>query len=81
MSNETFPDPVVGLLAVGAVMAGLRRRSQRARGCSLTCPSGRQTINLMGESYLDYSVNGVVAKPMGNRHPEMSPQGVYPKRL
>ena len=78
MSNETFPDPVVGLLAVGAVMAGLRRRSQRARGCFVDLSQREATINLMGESYLDYSVNGVVAKPMGNRHPEMSPQGVYP---
>ena len=80
MSNETFPDPVVGILAVGAVMAGLRQRNQERRGCFVDLSQREATVNLMGEAYLDYSVNGVVAKPVGNRHPEMSPQGVYPSR-
>ena len=80
MSNETFPDPVVGILAVGAVMAGLRQRNQKRRGCFVDLSQREATVNLMGEAYLDYSVNGVVAEPMGNRHPEMSPQGVYPCR-
>ena len=80
MSNETFPDPVVGILAVGAVMAGLRQRNQERRGCFVDLSQREATVNLMGEAYLDYSVNGLVAKPMGNRHPEMSPQGIYPSR-
>ena len=32
MTNETYPDPVVGLLAVGALMAALRRRRQTGKG-------------------------------------------------
>ena len=78
MSNETFPDPTVGILAVGVVMAGLRRRDQKGRGCFVDLSQREATINLMGEAFLDYSVNGAVAKPMGNRNPEMAPQGVYP---
>ena len=78
MSNDTFPDPVVGILAVGAVMAGLRRRNREARGCFVDLSQREATVGLMGEHYLDYSANGVVAKPMGNRHPDMAPQGVYP---
>ena len=78
MSNETFPDPVVGILTVGAVMAGLRCRNQNGRGCFVDLSQREATINLMGEHYLDYSANSVVAKPMGNRHPDRAPQGVYP---
>ncbi len=78
MSNETFPDPVVGILAVGAVVAGLRRRNQQGRGCFVDLSQREATINLMGEAYLDYSGNGVVAGPMGNRNLEAAPQGVYP---
>ena len=78
LSNETFPDPVVGILAVGAVMAGLRRRNQQGRGCFVDLSQREATIGLMGEHYLDYSANGVVAQPMGNRHRDMAPQGVYP---
>ena len=81
MSNETFPDPVVGILAVGAVMAGLRQRDRKRRGCFVDLSQREATVNLMGEAYLDYSVNGTVARPMpGNGHPGMSPQGVYPSR-
>lgn len=77
MSNETFPDPVVGILAVGAVVAGLRRRNQQGRGCFVDLSQREATINLMGESYLDYTASGVVAGPMGNRNLEAAPQGVY----
>ena len=33
---------------------------------------------MLGDSLLDYSVTGNVAEPVGNIHPEMVPQGVYP---
>jgi len=78
LSNETFPDPMVGIMAVGAVMAGLRRRNQRGLGCFVDLSQREATIGLMGEHYLDHWANGVVAQPMGNRHPDMAPQGVYP---
>ncbi len=78
MTNETFPDPVVGILAVGALMAALRRRRQTGQGTLVDLSQREVTIAMLGEYVLDYSVTGRVPGPMGNRHPCMVPQGVYP---
>ncbi|MCH8280790.1 MAG: CoA transferase [Chloroflexi bacterium] len=78
MTNETFPDPVVGILAVGALMAALRRRRVTGRGCLVDLSQREATTMLLGEAFLDYSVNGRVAGTMGNRHRDMAPHGVYP---
>ena len=78
MTNETFPDPVVGILAVGVLMAALRRRRQTGQGMLVDLSQREVTIAMLGEYVLDYSVTGRVPGPMGNRHPHMVPQGVYP---
>ena len=78
MTNETFPDPVVGMLAVGALMAALRQRRQTGRGSFIDIAQREVTASLLGEFILDYGFTGRVAKPMGNRHPHRAPQGIYP---
>ncbi len=78
MTNEVYPDPVVGILSFGAVMAALRRRRRTGRGCLVDLSQREVTTMLLGEGVLDFSVNGRVAGPMGNRHRDMAPQGVYP---
>ena len=78
MTNETFPDPVVGILSVGALMAALRRRRRTGEGTMVDVSQREATVTMMGEAILDYSANGHVAGPMANRHPGMAPHGVYP---
>ena len=78
MTNETYPDPVVGFLAFGALMAALRRRRATGRGCLVDLSQREVTSMLLGEAFLDYSANGRVGGTMGNRHRDMSPHGVYP---
>ena len=78
MTNEVYPDPVVGILAFGALMAALRRRHQTGHGCLVDLSQREVTSMLLGESVLDFSVSGRVAGTMGNRHRDMAPQNVYP---
>ena len=78
MTNETFPDPVVGMLAVGALMAALRQRRQTGRGALIDLAQREVTAAMLGEHILAHSATGHVPGPMGNRHPHMAPQGVYP---
>jgi crotonobetainyl-CoA:carnitine CoA-transferase CaiB-like acyl-CoA transferase len=80
MTNETYPDPVVGILAVGALMAALRRRRQTGKGTFIDLAQREVTVSMLGEAILDYSLTGRVATPRGNRHPLYAPQGVYPCR-
>lgn len=78
MTNETYPDPVGGIMNVGVLMAALRRRLQTGRGGFIDFSQREMTASMLGEAFLDYSFNGRVAGPMGNRHPVFEPQGVFP---
>jgi crotonobetainyl-CoA:carnitine CoA-transferase CaiB-like acyl-CoA transferase len=78
MTNETYPDPVVGILAVGALMAALRRRRQTGEGSFVDLSQREVTVTLLGEAVVDCSRSGRVAAPIGNGHPFMVPHGVYP---
>ncbi|WP_089719376.1 CaiB/BaiF CoA transferase family protein [Candidatus Entotheonella palauensis] len=77
MTNETFPDPVVGMLAVGALMAALRQRRQTGRGTFIDLAQREVTAAMLGEHILAHGATGNVPGPTGNRHPHMAPQGVY----
>ncbi len=77
-TNETYPDPLVGMLAVGALMAALRQRRKTGRGSLVDLAQREATISILGETVLDYSYNGRVSGPVGNTHPMMSPHRVYP---
>jgi benzylsuccinate CoA-transferase BbsF subunit len=80
MTNETYPDPVVGVLAVGALMAALRRRRQTGRGGFVDLSQREVSVSLLGEAVVDYSLSGRIARPIGNVDPLMAPHGVYPCR-
>jgi benzylsuccinate CoA-transferase BbsF subunit len=77
-TNETYPDPLVGMLAVGALMAALRQRRRTGKGSFVDLAQREATINILGDTVLDYSYNGRVSGPTGNTDPMMSPHGVYP---
>jgi benzylsuccinate CoA-transferase BbsF subunit len=77
MTNETYPDPVVGILAVGALMAALRRRRQTGTGTFVDLSQREVTATMLGEHIVDYALTGRLPLPMGNRHPLRLPQGVY----
>ncbi|MBM3226046.1 MAG: CoA transferase [Candidatus Tectomicrobia bacterium] len=78
MTNETFPDPVVGMLAVGVLMAALRQRRQTGQGTFVDLAQREVTVAMLGEYVVDHSRTGRVPGPLGNRHPHHVPQGVYP---
>ena len=77
-TNETYPDPLVGMLAVGALMAALRKRRRTGRGSLVDLSQREATIGILGATVLDYTYNGRVSAPTGNTHPMMAPHGVYP---
>ena len=80
MTNEVYPDPVVATLAVGALLAGLRHRRKTGRGIFIDLSQREVTTCLIGSAILDYSMNGRLQGPLGNRHQAFAPQGVYPCR-
>ena len=59
MTNETYPDPVVGILAVGVLMAALRQRRQTGTGTFIDLSQREVTVAMLGEYVVDYSVTAV----------------------
>ena len=79
-TNLVYPDPVGALLGVGVLIAGLRDARRSGEGQFIDFSQRELTVGLMGEAMLDYTFNGRVQAPMGNRHPSVAPHGVYPCR-
>lgn len=78
MTNETYPDPVGGILNFGVLMAALRRQRKTGQGGFIDFSQRELVASMLGQEFLDYSFNGRVAEPTGNQHPIFEPQGVYP---
>jgi crotonobetainyl-CoA:carnitine CoA-transferase CaiB-like acyl-CoA transferase len=71
------PDHIVGKLLAVAVIAALDHRDRTGEGQHLDMAQTEAAAFLLGDVYLDDAL-GVPRPPLGNRHPNMAPHGVYP---
>jgi benzylsuccinate CoA-transferase BbsF subunit len=76
-TNRVYPDPVAGVMAVGALIAGLRRTRRDGEGMLIDFSQREMTAGLLGEAMMDYAFNGRVQGPTGNRSATAAPQGAY----
>lgn len=72
-----FPDPVVSIFAVGAVLAAIRHRDRTGEGAHIDLSQREVVTSILPEMIMDYTMNGRIAAPIGNRHAIYAPQGVY----
>lgn len=72
-----WTDPMVGMMEVFLINAALHRCWQSGEGQYIDLSMAEATTMLLPEVILDYSMNGRVQKPMGNRHQSFAPQGNY----
>ncbi|MEU6578828.1 CoA transferase [Streptomyces sp. NPDC046805] len=77
-SNVNYPDQLVSFLAPGLALAGLRLRDTTGEAVHVDAAQREAVTSGVGETVLEYSRTGTVTGPLGNRHPEFAPQGVYP---
>ena len=63
--------------AFAAVMA-LRHRMRTGKGQMVECSLGENFVPYLGESIMDWTMNGRVHTTLGNRRPDGAPQGAYP---
>ncbi len=76
-SGISYGDPVAGAAAAGAVMAALHYRRRTGKGQYIDLAQREGITRMIGEAFMDWSMNRRVQQPMGNRHPSMVPQGCY----
>jgi crotonobetainyl-CoA:carnitine CoA-transferase CaiB-like acyl-CoA transferase len=70
-------DPVAGLHAAFAAVAGLVARDCHQKGMQIESTMVEAALNIAAEMVLEYTQKGVELRREGNRGPGASPQGVY----
>ncbi len=78
MVNLWDADPTAATTSAYAVLAALHYKERTGKGQYIDLSFYEALASLVGEGIMDYTMNQRVAEPEGNRHPMMSPHGVYP---
>jgi len=73
-------DLISGTAAALAVVAALNHRARTGRGQLIDLSSSEVISSLLGEAFLDYSMNKRVQTRQGNRDDIMAPHNCYPCR-
>jgi crotonobetainyl-CoA:carnitine CoA-transferase CaiB-like acyl-CoA transferase len=71
-------DPTAATYAFIAVMAALRARERTGVGQFIDMAQGEAGMASLAEAVLEYTLNGRVMGPTGNRHRALAPHGIYP---
>lgn len=70
-------DPIAGLHAAFAAVAGLVIRDRQGAGMQVEATMVEAALNVAAEMLVEYSRNGIALCRNGNRGPVADPQGVY----
>ncbi len=76
-SNAPIPDHMASKFVVVAALAALDYRRRTGKGQYINLAQTEVAANMVGEYYLDYTMNGRIPPPMGNRVPYAAPHGCY----
>ena len=73
-------DPMGAMHSVFAVLMALKHREETGEGQLIEVPLVEVGLNAAAEQVVEWSANQKLLQRMGNRSPEIAPQGVYPCR-
>lgn len=75
--NGPYTDYIAPRINIVLLMAALDYRRRTGKGQYLDVSQYENGVQFIAPLVLDYVVNGRIAGPMGNRHPEAAPHGAY----
>lgn len=73
----TWTDPVTGVTAALAILAGVAHARRTGRGLHFDLSMAEATIALMAEPFLAYLATGAAPQPSGNVVPDAAPHDTY----
>jgi crotonobetainyl-CoA:carnitine CoA-transferase CaiB-like acyl-CoA transferase len=73
----SYGDPMAGTALVAAVAMGIRYRDRNGEGLRVEIAQRETLTTFVGEFIVDYSMNGVLRPPIGNRHLHHAPHNRY----
>jgi benzylsuccinate CoA-transferase BbsF subunit len=71
-------DPNAAIHGALAVLAALYHLKRTGEGQFIELSQIEAITHLLGEAFMEYSMNNRVMGPRGNRHASMAPHGIYP---
>lgn len=75
--NVRYADSTFGAIAAYASMVALLHRRRTGVGQFIDVSAVECMASMIGDTIMDYSLNGVICESDGNRHSDMAPHGVY----
>jgi crotonobetainyl-CoA:carnitine CoA-transferase CaiB-like acyl-CoA transferase len=79
-SGGIWTDPLTASFETLLVLAAIWRQRTTGVGTYFDLSMAETTICSIPESIVDWSIQGRMLEPRGNRHPVHAPQGCYPSR-
>ncbi|MFO8101233.1 MAG: CoA transferase [Dehalococcoidia bacterium] len=76
-SNSPIPDHIASKYLAMAAIAALDYRRRTGKGQFITMAQTEVAAGMVGEYFLDYTMNGRSPEPMGNRSSHYAPHGCY----
>ena len=76
--STTHSDAAAGAAMVFACVAAIHNRDRTGRGQWVDMSQVENLIPQIASAVMDFTMNGRVRGPIGNRHPSMAPHGAYP---
>lgn len=76
-SNAPIPDHMASKYVAVAAIAALDYKRRTGKGQHINLAQTEVAAGMVGEHYLEYTMNGRIPGPMGNRNPCAAPHGVY----
>ena len=77
-SGISYGDPIAGIAAAGAVATALVYRERTGKGQYIDVAQREAMSTMLGEFFMDWSMNGRLAEHQGNGHDWMAPHNIYP---
>jgi len=76
--NVRYADSTFGAAAVFGALVALLHRRRTGRGQFVDVSAVECMSSMIGDTLMDFALNGTLAEADGNRHAEMAPHGAYP---
>jgi len=79
-SGQMYPDPVTGYYFASAMIMALRHRDRTGQGQYIDLGMMEANASFIGDSLLEFAVDGHVRPALGNHHLRTAPHNIYPAR-
>ena len=77
-SGISYGDPIAGITAAAAIATALIHRARTGRGQYIDLAQREAMSTMLGEFYMDWSMNRRLPEHQGNGHDWMAPHNIYP---